>query len=100
MLARFDLKFVKESRIAQISGNMLIASSRAIEGVMKSQAMLRSDRPRTRLTMRSGVRAATRSTKVSAWFRAVMAIPSGRAVSPAPTAGETIMAGGLELAFV
>src|SRR5689334_5815975 len=46
------LRLVKESRIIQTSGKMLIASNSAIVGVTNSQAMVRSDSPRTRRTGR------------------------------------------------
>src|ERR1700751_211272 len=42
------LRLVKDSRIIQISGKMLIASSSAIVGATNSHAMARSDRPWTR----------------------------------------------------
>ena len=41
------MKPVNESRIAQINGKMLIASKRSIVGRMNSQAIERSDRPRS-----------------------------------------------------
>ena len=49
------LRLVKDSRIIQINGKMLIASNRAIVGVMNNQAMLRSDRPRVYLAIRNRV---------------------------------------------
>ena len=55
------LRLVKESRIIQINGKMLIASNKAIVGVTNSQAMPRSERPRTRLAARNGA-GAMRST--------------------------------------
>jgi hypothetical protein len=42
---------------------MLIASSSAIVGVMKSQATARSDRPRTRRAIVAGVAAIMRAVK-------------------------------------
>ncbi len=43
------LRLVNDSRIIQINGKILIASRSAIVGVTNNHAMLRSDRPRTRL---------------------------------------------------
>src|SRR5438309_1913150 len=43
--------------MVQISGKMLIARRRIIVGAMNSQAMARSERPRTRRTSRAGVAA-------------------------------------------
>src|SRR5208282_2534498 len=87
------LRLVKDSRIIQINGKMLIASNRAIVGVMNSQAMLRSDRPRVYLAIRNrvctGVRTAMRSMGAPARLTAVMAILPGWRVSPAERAGET-----------
>src|SRR5271166_1616825 len=65
---RLAMKPVNESRIAQINGNMLIASSRAIVGRMKSQAIDRSDRPRTRLAIGAAVRMAMLSISVGVTF--------------------------------
>ena len=48
-LGRLARKLVNDSRIVQISGKMLIASSSSIVGAMKSQAIARSDRPRMRV---------------------------------------------------
>ncbi len=42
------LRLVKDSRIIQISGKMLIASRSAIVGATNSQAIARSDKPRAR----------------------------------------------------
>jgi len=50
------LRLVKDSRIIQISGKILIASKSAIVGATNSQAMVRSDRPRVRSTERESVR--------------------------------------------
>ena len=47
-MGRFAIKPVNDSRIAQISGKMLIARSNSIVGRMKSQATARSDSPRSR----------------------------------------------------
>ena len=58
-LGRFARKLVKDSWIAQISGKILIARSKMIVGVMKSQAIERSDNPRTRLAIPGGVVAAS-----------------------------------------
>ena len=52
------MKPVNDSRIAQINGKMLIASSSTIVGRMKSQAIDRSDMPRTRLAIGAAVRTA------------------------------------------
>src|SRR5216683_5003767 len=46
--------------MVQISGKMLIARRRIIVGAMNSQAMARSERPRTRRASRAGVAAALR----------------------------------------
>ena len=62
-LGRLARKLVKESRIVQISGKMLIASSSSIVGAMKSQAIARSERPRMRRLSGAGVAAATRTAK-------------------------------------
>src|ERR1700704_4044750 len=61
MLGMFDLKLVNDSRIVQISGKILIASSNTIDGVTNSQAIVRSDKPRSRLASGAGVVAASRS---------------------------------------
>ncbi len=41
--------------MAQINGNIFMANSKAIAGVMNSQAMDRSDMPRIREAMGAGV---------------------------------------------
>ena len=46
---------MKDSRIAQISGKMLIASSSSIVGAMNIHATILSERPRTLLASGSGV---------------------------------------------
>ena len=49
---RYDmlkLRLVNDSRIIQINGKILIARRSAIVGVTNNHAMLRSDKPRTRL---------------------------------------------------
>src|SRR6266702_6242543 len=53
-LGMFDLKFVNESRNAQINGKMLIASSSRMVGRMNSHAIVLSDRPRARAATRTG----------------------------------------------
>src|SRR5260221_8887301 len=62
--------------MVQISGKMLIAKRRRIVGAMNSQAMARSERPRTRRASRAGVAAAVRvimdgvvTVSFIAWFR-------------------------------
>ena len=62
---RLARKLVNESRIVQISGKMLIASSRSIVGPMKSHAMARSERPRTFPASAAGVAAAARVASVA-----------------------------------
>ena len=77
------MKPVNESRIAQINGKMLIASSRTIVGRMKSQAIARSDMPRTRrATGGGGPHGCARSTSV--WVAFVPFISSARASSSLP----------------
>src|SRR6516164_3824271 len=88
------LRLVKESRIIQINGKMLIASSRAIVGRMNSQATLRSDKPRVYLAMRNRVSAGLgttmRSLGASGRLTAVMAVLPGFGGLPgAESAGET-----------
>jgi hypothetical protein len=56
---------VKDSRIAQISGKMLMARSRMIVGAMKIQAMALSESPRTRAAVWSGVFRAKASAALS-----------------------------------
>src|SRR4029077_8083235 len=97
---RYDilkLRLVKESRIIQISGKMLIASNRAIVGEMKSKAVPRSDRPRVYLALRNrvctGVCTAMRSMVAPVKLTAVMAILPGWRVSPAGGAGGASLRG-------
>src|SRR5882724_220668 len=59
-LGMLDLKLVNERRMVQMSGKMLMASSSRIDGVMNSQAIARSDRPRMRLAKGRGVVSARR----------------------------------------
>src|SRR5215470_3408974 len=51
--------------MVQTSGKMLMARRRRTVGAMKSQAMARSERPRTRRANAAGVRRAARSTRPS-----------------------------------
>src|SRR5579864_2198674 len=55
-LGIFDLKFVNDSRSAQIKGKMLIASSSRMVGRMNSHAMVLSDSPRSRIATRPDAR--------------------------------------------
>src|ERR1051326_7395941 len=64
-LGRLARKLVNERRMVQASGKMLIASSSRMVGVMNSQAMARSDRPRTRRATASGVARTACSTMVN-----------------------------------
>src|SRR6202020_578856 len=64
---RFAIKTVNDSRIAQISGKMLIARRSSIVGRIKSQATARSDRPRTRTAV-AGARKAVPSAMPLALF--------------------------------
>lgn len=57
-MGRLTRKFVKLSLIVQINGKMLTASNKNIVGATKIQAMVRSDKPRMRLAILSGVFAA------------------------------------------
>src|ERR1700729_556052 len=66
-VGRFAIKPVNDSRIAQISGKMLIARSNSIVGRIKSQATARSDRPRTRTAV-AGARKAVPSAMPLALF--------------------------------
>src|SRR3984885_3187757 len=66
-VGRLAIKPVNDSRIAQISGKMLIARSNSIVGRIKSQATVRSDRPRTRTAV-AGARKATPSAMPLALF--------------------------------
>src|ERR1700676_727732 len=100
MLGIFDLKFVKDSRIVQISGKILIASSNAIDGVMNSHAIVRSERPRTRLASRDGVVPASRSPTVSMPRVALISIHSLRCRGPRRESAGDRMSMRLELAFV
>src|SRR5271154_1050576 len=79
---RFAMKPVKERRIAQISGKMLIASKRTIVGAMNSHATARSDSPVTRRARRGAALFATRSAKVEMFSSLVIAIHSGLECDP------------------
>src|SRR5208283_1015946 len=82
---RLAISPVKDSRIAHISGKILMASNKAIVGRMKSQAIDRSDRPRTRLAAGAVVRIAILSTSVGVAFVPFMS--SARALSVPSAAG-------------
>src|SRR5580692_10004381 len=73
-VGRLAIKPVNDSRIAQISGKMLIARSNSIVGRIKSQATARSDRPRTRIAV-AGARKATPSAMPLALFVTDMTCP-------------------------
>src|SRR5215217_3710159 len=64
-LGRLTRKLVKLSRMVQISGKMLTAKSRMIDGATNSQAIDRSDSPRMRRAIAGGVARAARSIGVS-----------------------------------
>src|ERR1700679_3762155 len=66
-VGRIAIKPANDSRIAQISGKMLIARSNSIVGRIKSQATARSDRPRTRTAV-AGARKANPSAMPLALF--------------------------------
>src|SRR5258708_18884289 len=69
---RLARESVKESRIVQISGKMLIASSRTIVGAMNSQAIERSESPLARRATQSGDAEATRSASEGGGVISVM----------------------------
>src|SRR5271156_491038 len=74
-VGRLAIKPVNDNRIAQISGKMLIARSNSIVGRIKSQATVRSDRPRTRPAAVAGARKATPSAMPLALFVTDIACP-------------------------
>src|SRR6185437_8912629 len=87
-MLRFRL--VKDSRIIQISGKMLIASRRAIVGATNSHAMVRSDRPRVRKARRDSVCEWMRLiASSSGWVIVVIALP-GVLGSPDHRPGEEV----------
>src|ERR1700720_45340 len=67
-VGRLAIKPVNDSRIAQISGKMLIASSNSIVGRIKSQATARSDNPLARPPTIAGFRKAIPSAMPLALF--------------------------------
>src|SRR5271168_1263555 len=75
-VGRLAIMPVNDSRIAQISGKMLIASKSSIVGRMNSQATARSDSPLTRPATAVGVRKATPSAMPLALFVTVMTLPA------------------------
>src|SRR5271169_5865996 len=74
-VGRLAIKPVNESRIAQISGKMLIARSNSIVGRIKSQATARSDSPLVRPPTIAGFRKATPSAMPLALFVTVITCP-------------------------
>src|ERR1700688_1549928 len=82
MLGMFDLKFVKDRRMVQISGKILIASSNAIDGVMNNHATVRSEKPRSRFASPPGGAAATRSPTDSRPLLALISISGRRPQGP------------------
>src|ERR1700735_616794 len=80
-VGRFAIKPVNDSRIAQISGKILIARRSSIVGRMKSQATARSDNPRTRTAV-AGARKATPSAMLLALFVTDITCPLGNRSSP------------------
>src|SRR6516164_4592149 len=75
------LRLVKDSRIIQIKGKILIASKSAIVGATNSQAMPRSDRPRTRFGALKRTCSPMRPAPVSGWIIAVIVFCSVSAAS-------------------
>src|SRR5215510_10029371 len=84
------LRLVKESRIIQTSGKMLIASNSAIVGATNSQAIVRSDRPRTRRVARDLAGSLTPAIVASSGCEIVVILSMGWLVRlPRDTPGET-----------
>src|ERR1700722_19428739 len=87
-VGRFAIKPVNDSRIAQISGKMLIARRNSIVGRIKSQATARSDRPRTGTAV-AGARKASPSAMPLALFVTDLTCPLvDLSSSPADRAAE------------
>src|SRR5262249_15559403 len=79
------LRLVKDSRIIQIGGKILIASMSAIVGATNSQGMVRSHRPRFGSTERESAREAIRLIAASSgWVIVVIAVPGVWGLSGPP----------------